>query len=51
MTHCMRETLTNIALRVFADCTNSGVGFQDALLAIYLSGLQHGSSITTGEAK
>lgn len=45
-----REALTNVALRIFADCTNSGVGFQEALLAIYLSGLQHARSVSTGEA-
>jgi hypothetical protein len=33
---------TNIALSIFTDCANAGVGFQDSLLAIYLSGLQHG---------
>jgi len=41
-----REALTNIALEIFADCTNVGVPFQDALLAIYLSGLEHGHTIT-----
>lgn len=49
MNHDQRETLTRIALDIFTDCSNVGVGFQDSLLAIYLSGLQHGSS-TTGEA-
>ena len=36
------EALTRIALGIFADMTNAGRSFQDALLAIYLSGLQHG---------
>lgn len=45
-----RDTFTKIAISIFTDCSNVGVGFQDALLAIYLSGLQHGSSIATGEA-
>lgn len=40
-----RVELTKIALGIFADCTNIGVPFQDALLAIYLSGLQHGSAL------
>lgn len=50
MTWDQRDTFTKIAISIFTDCSNVGVGFQDALLAIYLSGLQHGSSIATGEA-
>lgn len=46
----MKDGLLNIALSIFADCTNVGVPFQDSLLAIYLSGLQHGSGIAKGEA-
>lgn len=42
----MREGLTNIALSIFADAVNAGQPFQQALLAIYLSGLQHGAAIT-----
>lgn len=38
----VREGLTQIALDIFTDCTNVGVPFQDILLAIYISGLQHG---------
>lgn len=38
-----RVTLTQVALRIFTDCVNRGVSFQDALLAVYLSGLDHGS--------
>ncbi|MAH45971.1 hypothetical protein CMI37_09070 [Candidatus Pacearchaeota archaeon] len=37
-----QDTLTNIALDIFVDCTNAGIPFQDALTAIYLSGLDHG---------
>jgi hypothetical protein len=40
--HETREVLTRIALDIFTDCTNVGVPFQDSLLAIYISGLQHG---------
>jgi len=40
------EGAVNIALSIFADCTNVGVSFQDALLAIYISGLNHGATIT-----
>lgn len=39
----MKDELTNIALSIFADCSNAGVGFADALTAVYLSGLQHGA--------
>lgn len=34
--------VTRIAVSIFADCVNRGMPFQDALLAVYLSGLQHG---------
>jgi hypothetical protein len=40
------EAGVNIALSIFADCTNVGVSFQDALLAVYLSGLNHGASLS-----
>ena len=39
----MKEKLTGIALEIFTDCCNVGVPFQDALLAIYLSGVEHGA--------
>lgn len=42
----MRETLTRIALDIFTDMSNANGSFQDAVLAIYLSGLQHGQAIT-----
>lgn len=29
------------AMDIFIDCTNAGVPFQDALTAIYISGLSH----------
>lgn len=45
-----REGLTQVALDIFTDCVNVGVPFQDALLAIYLSGLQHGSQITAEQS-
>lgn len=40
------EGLQRIAMEIFADCTNVGVPFQEAIAAVYLSGLQHGSSLT-----
>ncbi len=39
--------VTQIALDIFTDCTNVGVPFQDAICAVYLSGLEHGHQITT----
>jgi len=40
------DAATNLALSIFADCSNVGIPFQESLLAIYLSGLQHGCEIT-----
>lgn len=39
------EELTDVALDIFADMANAGRSFQSCVLAIYLSGLQHGSAI------
>lgn len=38
------EAMQKIALGIFADCSNRGVAFSDALTAVYLSGLEHGVS-------
>ena len=35
------EGLTEIALSIFTDCVNGGRTLQDALLAIYLSGMEN----------
>lgn len=43
----MREALTRITIAIFTDMSNANQSFQDALLAIYLSGLQHGQAITS----
>lgn len=43
----MREALTRITISIFTDMSNANQSFQDALLAIYLSGLQHGQAITS----
>lgn len=43
--HDLSAAATGVALEIFADCTNAGLPFQDALLAIYLSGLEHGRAI------
>lgn len=40
------EAAVRVALDIFADCTNSGASFHDALLAVYLSGLQHGQALS-----
>lgn len=40
------EAMVNVAVSIFTDCTNVGVSFQDSLLAIYLSGLHHGATLT-----
>lgn len=41
-----RVALTEVALSIWADCTNAGQPFQAALLAVYLSGLQHGAALS-----
>ncbi len=40
------SALQGIAHDIFADCCNAGVPFQEALAAIYLSGLQHGQELS-----
>lgn len=42
-----KDAATKIALSIFVDCSNVGIPFQEALLAVYLSGLQHGASIAS----
>lgn len=42
----MRTVMTRIALDIFTDMSNANGSFQDALLAIYLSGLQHAQALT-----
>jgi hypothetical protein len=41
--HEILEALTGVALSIFTDCANAGKTFQDALLAVYISGVEHGS--------
>jgi len=43
MPHEQTERLSQVALDIFTDCSNVGQGFADSLLAVYLSGLHHGS--------
>jgi hypothetical protein len=42
----MKADLAEIAIAIFIDCVNVAVPFQDALLAVYLSGLQHGQELS-----
>lgn len=35
------EILTNLAIGVFVDCVNSGKSFQDAILAVYMTGAEN----------
>lgn len=41
-----KDVLTKIALSVFTDCVNGGKTFQDAILAIYMTGLENGCKAT-----
>lgn len=43
-----KQAMTKVALSIFTDVTNLGYSFQDAVLAIYLSGLQHGAALSNG---
>jgi hypothetical protein len=45
----MKMAVTEIALSIFTDCVNTGKTFQDAILAVYMSGIENGSAITNGE--
>lgn len=38
--------LDHFALSIFADCVNAGRTFQEALAAIYLSGMENGIAMT-----
>lgn len=38
----LHEAMMGIALGIFADVVNQGRAFQDAILAVYLSGINHG---------
>ncbi len=45
-----KMAVTEIALSIFTDCINSGKTFQDAILAIYLSGLENGAEASKENA-
>ncbi len=38
----LKNQLSKIAISIFEDSVNAGATFQDAILACYLSGLDHG---------
>ena len=42
----VRMTIEQTAIDIFADMTNAGCTMQQALAAIYLSGLQHGAEMS-----
>lgn len=44
-----REIMEAISLSIFADMCNAGHSLQAALLSVYLSGINHGSSLVIGE--
>ena len=46
VSHEQFAALQGVASDIFTDCCNAGVPFQEALAAIYLSGLQHGRELT-----
>lgn len=46
--HELRDGLTQIALDIFVDASNAGHPLQAAVLAVYLSGIQHGAAATKG---
>jgi hypothetical protein len=41
----VKTDMAAVAISIFIDCVNVAVPFQDALLAVYLSGLQHGQAL------
>jgi hypothetical protein len=49
VSHDQAAALTEMTLEIFADVCNSGRTFQEALTALYLSGLQHGMELSRRE--
>jgi len=41
------ESITSVVLSIFTDASNANLSLQEALLAVYLSGLQHGQAVAT----
>lgn len=44
-----KECLGGLATSVFTEASNAGETFQEALLAVYVTGLENGRSAVTGE--
>ena len=44
-----KECLGGLAASVFTEASNAGQTFQEALLAVYMTGLENGHSAVTGE--
>lgn len=42
--HDLKYGLTEIALSIFTDTINAGKTFQDAILAVYISGIENSAS-------
>lgn len=40
------EAMQRISMAIFCDCTNVGVPFQEAIAAVYLSGLSHAQELS-----
>lgn len=47
----IKDGLTDDALSIWTDCINAGQPLQVALLAVYLSGLQHGAALGATDAE
>lgn len=45
----LKATMTRVALDVFSDSVNGGTTFQDAILAVYLSGMDAGLKLNQEE--
>ncbi len=46
-----KERLLSIVVGIFTDCSNVGVPFHEALLAVYISGLENGLSAIDDERR
>jgi hypothetical protein len=44
-----KECLGGLATSVFTEASNAGQTFQEALLAVYMTGLENGRAAVTGE--
>ena len=42
----LKDDITKVSLSIFTDCVNGGKTFQDAILAVYLSGAENALQAT-----